>query len=121
MSRAIDLRTLDSHPLVSVGTLVLNLRCTAASRQGAVVASDNGLLYLATIDRRQPRDVDGDPSSFLVREHLSGLSTVEIRERLTIGIPGDVAAGHRVGVPGAESGVTVPSSRDRLPAGRGDM
>jgi hypothetical protein len=28
MSRAIDLRTLDRHPLASVGTLVLGLRCS---------------------------------------------------------------------------------------------
>ena len=32
--RAIDLRTVDRHPLASVGTLVLGLRCVRGRRRG---------------------------------------------------------------------------------------
>jgi hypothetical protein len=34
-SRAIDIRTIDRHPLASVGTLVLGLRCSWVSGVGA--------------------------------------------------------------------------------------
>jgi hypothetical protein len=52
---------------------------------------------------RQPRDVDGDRSRLVVREHrclsgfMLGLSTVEIRARLPGGVTDNIAAGHLVG------------------------
>jgi hypothetical protein len=42
---------------------------------------------------RQPRDVDGDPSRLVLREHLRltrfgfVLSRVDVRERLPVGVP----------------------------------
>jgi hypothetical protein len=64
---------------------------------------------------RQPRDVEGDPSRLVVREHLRlpciglGLPTVEIRERLPGGITDNIAAGHLVGAPRSRSGVVAMS------------
>jgi hypothetical protein len=55
---------------------------------------------------RQPRDVDGDPSRLVVREHVGlpclsiVVAGVEVREGLTVGVPDDIAAGHRVGCQG---------------------
>jgi hypothetical protein len=55
----------------------------------------------------QARDVDGDPSRLVLREHLRlpGLGIVvagvKVREGLPIGIPDDMAARHGIGVPGS--------------------
>jgi hypothetical protein len=55
---------------------------------------------------RQSRDVDGDPSRLVVREHLSlpclgfVVAGIDVGERLTVGVPDDIAAGHRVGCQG---------------------
>jgi hypothetical protein len=55
---------------------------------------------------RQPRDVDGDASRLILREHLGlprlvfVVAGLEVGERLPIGVPDDVAAGHLVGAPG---------------------
>jgi hypothetical protein len=52
----------------------------------------------------QPRDVDGDPSRLIFREHVRlprldlGLAAVDVGDRLSTGVTDDVAAGYRVGV-----------------------
>jgi hypothetical protein len=51
-SRAIDLRTVDRHPLASVGTLVLGLRCLLVSGIGAD-AETTWPLCFATGDGRE--------------------------------------------------------------------
>jgi hypothetical protein len=54
----------------------------------------------------QPRDADGDPSRLVFRQHLRlprfgfVFAGVEVRQRLPIGVPDDVSAGHPVGAPG---------------------
>jgi hypothetical protein len=54
---------------------------------------------------QQPRDVDGDPPSLVLSEHLClprfGLvvAGVDVGERLPAGIPHDIAAGHLVCAP----------------------
>ena len=84
-------------------------------------AKRDGLVAIRLPEQlRQPRDVDGDPSSFVVREHLClsgislGLPTVEIRERLTGGVADDIAAGHLVSAtstsPGWSRSITFRSS-----------
>ena len=55
---------------------------------------------------RQPRDIDGDRSRLVLREYLRlpGLifvvAGVEVGKGPPVGVPDDVAAGHRVSVPG---------------------
>jgi hypothetical protein len=67
----------------------------------------------------QPRDVNGDPSRLVVREHLRlsgislGLPTVEICERLTGGVPDDIAAGQPSSAVRALS-----TTRKKAPGGR---
>jgi hypothetical protein len=54
---------------------------------------------------RQPRDVHGDPSRFVLREHLRlarlsiVLALIDEGKGLPVGVANDVAARHRVGVP----------------------
>jgi hypothetical protein len=50
-SRAIDLRTLDRHPLASVGTLVLGLQCSWCP--GSAPMPELLGLYAQPLDRRQ--------------------------------------------------------------------
>jgi hypothetical protein len=83
---------------------------------------------------RQPRDVDGDPSRLVIREHLRlsgislGLPTVEIRECLPGGVADDVAPGHFVGAPGRRKaawrfchGGTNYGDGSRTPRARGPL
>jgi hypothetical protein len=57
-------------------------------------ASKNGGL-------RQPRDVDGDPPRFVLRQHLGlqrfgfVVSGIDVRERLPVGVADDITAGAR--------------------------
>jgi pimeloyl-ACP methyl ester carboxylesterase len=55
-SRAIDLRTLDRHPLASVGTLVLGLRCSWCPGS-APMPMLIGLFALPPVSRGQTEDL----------------------------------------------------------------
>jgi hypothetical protein len=73
-SRAIDLRTLDRHPLASAGTLVLGLRCSRCPGS-APMPKLLGLYALppaaAARARARPKGGDGSHRS---RRHLKGSS-----------------------------------------------
>jgi hypothetical protein len=62
---------------------------------------------------RQARDVDGDTSRLVLRQDLRlpclgiVVAGVEVRQRLPIGVPDDIAAGYQAGVPGGWEAAAV--------------
>jgi hypothetical protein len=74
---------------------------------------------------RQPRDIHGDPSRLVFREHprlsrlVLVLPRVNVRERLPVGVPDDIAAGHLVGAPGCGKRRGVIGGEEGEATGRG--
>jgi hypothetical protein len=70
---------------------------------------------------RQPSNVGGNPSRLVLRQHLRSqrfgfvLSRADVRERLPVGVPDDMAAGHLVSTPWCgEAASSRARRRDRV-------
>ena len=96
-----------------------NFLCQSAS-SAASANPPRSAVVLTVQQLRQPRDVDGDPPRLVLREHLRlqrfgiVVAGVEVRERLPVGIPDDIAARDLVGAPGSPNLRRFPPSRAAL-------